>query len=233
MRLRHGGIEVQLSEDGRSPGVRGLGLAGVGKPLTDPSGLQWEFLGDGVGTPEPGTLFTAIDHVVLNVPRGALQVFASWYREHLGLRLGQQFDIHTEHSGLRSVVLEDRSRGIQVPINEPAAGRSQVQEFLDHYGGAGVQHLALGTDDIDQAVAVLANRGLPFLPTEPPILVETQPGQATLRQIFTQPLFGQPTFFLELIQRQHGARGFGNGNFQRLFEAIEREQRQRDPSIRC
>ncbi|NJK34377.1 MAG: 4-hydroxyphenylpyruvate dioxygenase [Oscillatoriales cyanobacterium SM2_2_1] len=231
--LRHGGIEVHLSVDGRSPGVRGLGLMGAGAPLVDPCGLHWEFVENQDPLPVPGELFTVIDHVVLNVPAGQLEVIARWYQEYLGLGLGQQFDIRTEHSGLRSVVLHDRARGIQVPINEPSSGQSQVQEFLDHYGGPGVQHLALRTEDIYGTVAALGDRGVAFLATEPPILVEKQPERAALLQIFTQPLFGKPTFFLEIIQRQRQAQGFGDGNFQRLFEAIEREQQRRKGSLRC
>lgn len=171
-------------------------------------------------------IFTHIDHAVLNVPVGEMWSVAQWYEQNMGLQLGDRFHIQTQHSALKSVVMTSQDRRVQIPINEPSSQNSQIQEFLDYNRGAGIQHLALHTDDIFSTVQILKQRGLKFLETSPPILQETQDsftGQ-TLLQIFTQPIFDQPTFFFEIIQRQNQAQGFGEGNFQALFEAIEREQ---------
>lgn len=170
--------------------------------------------------------FTHIDHVVINVPEGQMQSTAQWYAQNLGLKQSDRFNIQTPRSALRSIVMEDLSKTIQIPINEPTTANSQIQEFLNWNFGAGVQHLALHTNDIYATVAKLKQRGVKFLETSPEILVDTQDASTgqKLLQIFTQPIFEQPTFFLEIIQRQKQARGFGEGNFQSLFEAIEREQ---------
>jgi 4-hydroxyphenylpyruvate dioxygenase len=157
--------------------------------------------------------------------------------------------ISTEYSALMSTVVWDGSH-IVLPINEPAAGRrkSQIEEYLDYYGSPGVQHIALGTDDIVGAVQALRARGVRFLavpagyyddararmtgidlPWEAladlGILVDRDQ-EGHLLQIFTEPVSGRPTVFFEVIQRQ-GSRGFGEGNFKALFEAIEHEQSRR------
>jgi 4-hydroxyphenylpyruvate dioxygenase len=156
-------------------------------------------------------------------------------------------DISTEYSALMSKVVAGGNGRIKFPINEPAEGlrKSQIEEFLEYYGGAGVQHLALSTTDIVHAVRELTDRGVEFLRT-PDTYYEELPGrvgeigedlddlrqlgiladrddEGYLLQIFTKPIGDRPTMFLELIER-HGARGFGAGNFKALFEAIEREQ---------
>lgn len=174
----------------------------------------------------PSHLFSHIDHIVLNVPAGEMQAAALWYAEHLGLRASDRFSIRTDRSALQSIVMENRDKAIQIPINEPSTANSQIQEFLDYNRGAGIQHLALHTHNIAIAVEHLENRGVKFLKTEPKILIETQQktSNRALLQIFTQPIFDQPTFFLEIIQRCNQAQGFGEGNFQALFEAIEQEQ---------
>jgi 4-hydroxyphenylpyruvate dioxygenase len=203
-------------------------------------------------------VFTGIDHAVLNVEADQLQRAIAWYQDILGFQPQRVFDIQTNRSGLRSQVLIHPEGKAQLPINEPASTRSQVQEFLDCNGGAGIQHLALSTVEITKTVTLLRQRGLTFLeipPTyytqlrhqydqeHPPlripldldalerqqILVDLQdPGQpSVLMQIFTQPIFDEPTFFLEIIERQAEAQGFGERNFMALFEAIEREQWQR------
>jgi 4-hydroxyphenylpyruvate dioxygenase len=170
------------------------------------------------------SLFTAIDHIVINVPE--MQSTAAWYGENLGLDCGDRFSIQTENSALRSIVMKSPDNKVQIPINEPSTSNSQIQEFLNFNGGAGVQHLALLTNDIYATIIKLKQRGVNFLDTNPPILVEQQDvdsGQR-LMQIFTKPIFNEPTFFFEIIQRQNHAQGFGEKNFQALFEAVERQQ---------
>jgi 4-hydroxyphenylpyruvate dioxygenase len=198
-------------------------------------------------------LFTGIDHVVGNVELGRLDEWVGYYERIFGMREMIHFsdrDIATEYSALMSKVMADGSGRIKFPINEPAEGRrkSQIEEYLEYYGGAGVQHVALATDDIVRTVVELKARGVQFL-TTPESYYEELPGRigeieedlADLRrlgiladrddegyllQIFTRTLGDRPTLFCEVIER-HGARGFGEGNFKALFEAIEREQEKR------
>jgi 4-hydroxyphenylpyruvate dioxygenase len=159
-------------------------------------------------------------------------------------------DISTEYSALMSKVVTDGSGRIKFPINEPATGKrkSQIEEYLDFYRGAGVQHIAVSTTDIVRTVDELRKRGVQFLPipesyyAEVPerigeidediadlrrlgILVDRD-DEGYLLQIFTKPVGDRPTLFFEVIER-HGARGFGDGNFKALFEALEREQERR------
>lgn len=199
-------------------------------------------------------LFTGIDHVVLNVAAGELDRAVAWYENTLGFLPQQTFAIQTEQSGLYSKVMVHPDGNVKLPINEPASANSQIQEFLDVNRGPGVQHIALQTVNLVGAIALLRHRGLPFLPVpstyytqlrhrpglqlgeaefqeieQQQILVdwEEQTPQSLLLQIFTQPIFGKPTFFFELIERRLQAQGFGEGNFRALFEAIEREQLKR------
>lgn len=203
-----------------------------------------------------------IDHAVLNVPKGDLERAAAWYETVLGFQRQQQFVIKTARSGLQSYVLRHPEGQAQIPINEPGTPNSQIQEFLTHHRGAGIQHVALQTTDVVSTVARLRQLGLAFLSVPDTyyddlvqrpewglidadlaalkaqqILLDwspTQP-QGCLLQTFTQPIFGQPTCFFELIERRQfwqsnrlqQAQGFGEGNFQALFEAIEREQLRR------
>jgi 4-hydroxyphenylpyruvate dioxygenase len=209
-------------------------------------------------------LFTLIDHVVLNVESGDLSSAISWYQKVLGFKPQQNFDIQTENSALRSQVMVHAEGGVQFPINEPASANSQIQEFLSANRGPGIQHMALQTADIVAVVADLRSRGLPFLPVPPTYYSQLQQRQnylpadwqaiaasevladwqedtpaAMLLQIFTQPIFAEPTFFFEIIERrvtfvngkQVQAGGFGAGNFRALFEAIEREQMKRGSLI--
>ncbi len=198
--------------------------------------------------------FTGIDHVVLNVEAGDLEPAVAWYQETLGFQAKQAFRIQTERSALHSQVLVSADRQVQFPINQPASPNSQIQEFLDANQGAGIQHIALETANIMSAVAQFRRCGVAFLPVPPSYYTQLQqrPGlplsvaelteiaeqeilvdwqetipQALLLQTFTQPIFSQPTFFLEIIERRQQARGFGEGNFRALFEAIEREQLKR------
>jgi 4-hydroxyphenylpyruvate dioxygenase len=199
--------------------------------------------------------YNGIDHVVLNVAAGDLERALSWYEGTLGFERQQSFAIETEQSGLRSQVLVHPRSGMQFPINEPTSINSQIQEFLDFNHGPGIQHIALQTPQIVQAIARLRQCGLCFLPipqtyytqlqdrhrglcllpeeleaiATQEILVDWQEdaSDSLLLQIFTQPIFEQPTFFFELIERRAQAQGFGEGNFRALFEAIEREQHKR------
>jgi 4-hydroxyphenylpyruvate dioxygenase len=159
-------------------------------------------------------------------------------------------EISTEYSALMSKVVTDGHGRIKFPINEPAHGKrkSQIEEYIDFYRGAGVQHIAVATTDIVKTVSELSARGVEFL-SIPESYYEEVPGRigeieediADLRrlgilvdrddegyllQIFTKPVGDRPTMFFEVIER-HGSRGFGEGNFKALFEAIEREQERR------
>lgn len=205
---------------------------------------------------------TAIDHAVLNVEQGQLEKAAAWYEAVLGFQRQQRFVIETSHSGLQSCVLSHPEGQAKLPINEPATVNSQIQEFLTHHRGAGIQHVALHTPEIFATVAHLRQLGLAFLEVPQAyyedlaqrpeirtanldfealqahqVLADYAPDlpQSCLLQTFSQPIFGLPTFFFELIERQHfwqggtlkQAQGFGEGNFRALFEAIEREQAKR------
>lgn len=190
-----------------------------------------------------------IDHLVLNVSGGQLTKAVDFYRDLFGFEVQQTFNIQTARSGLSSQALIDRSGKIQFNINEPTSANSQIQEFLELNNGAGIQHLALRSTDLINTVARMRDRNIAFLnlpetyycqKTIPPnlsesewlaiqnqqILVESdrRTAQSLLMQIFTQPIFERPTFFLEFIERRHNAKGFGKGNFTALFEAVEKEQ---------
>jgi len=195
-------------------------------------------------------LITGIDHVVGNVELGRMDEWVSYYEHVFGMTEMIHFsdeDISTEYSALMSKVVADGEGRIKFPINEPAEGKrkSQIEEYLEYYGGPGVQHIALTTADIVQCVRMLRERGVCFLNTpdsyyddltdrveqvafqqddlrELGILADRD-DEGYLLQIFTKPIGDRPTLFLELIER-HGAKGFGDGNFKALFEAIEREQ---------
>ena len=193
-----------------------------------------------------------IDHVVGNVEQGRLDEWVRFYRDVLGFETVQQFDqdrIRTEHSALRSTVMSNGA-GITMPLNEPAEGRkrSQIQEYLDHYDGPGVQHIALRTDDIVSTVRALRARGVRFMDVPDTYYEDTRRRLASfalpwdalqelriladqdhdgyLLQIFTETVTDRPALFFEIIERR-GASGFGEGNFKALFEAIERDQARR------
>ncbi|TVP56712.1 MAG: 4-hydroxyphenylpyruvate dioxygenase [Nodularia sp. (in: Bacteria)] len=195
--------------------------------------------------------FTAIDHIVLNVAVGELESAVAWYEKILDFQPQQSFRIQTDRSALYSQVMVSRDGSVQLPINEPASRNSQIQEFLDVNRGPGIQHIALGTPNLISAIAQFRSRGLSLLsvPQTYYSQIKQRPGfflsmleleaiaqqeilvdwkenaqDAVLLQIFTQPIFGQPTFFFEFIERRYQAKGFGEGNFRALFEAIESEQ---------
>ncbi|MCC7053427.1 MAG: 4-hydroxyphenylpyruvate dioxygenase [Gemmatimonadaceae bacterium] len=191
-----------------------------------------------------------VDHCVGNVELGDMNRWVKFYEDVMGFRNLISFDdkdISTEYSSLMSKVVASGNDRIKFPINEPAAGKkkSQIDEYLEFYRGAGVQHLALITHDIIGTVTALRARGIEFLrvPTtyydtlldrvgqidedleplkELGILVDRD-DEGYLLQIFSKPVQDRPTVFYEIIQRK-GARSFGKGNFKALFEAIEREQ---------
>jgi 4-hydroxyphenylpyruvate dioxygenase len=192
----------------------------------------------------------AIDHIVGNVELGEMDRWVKFYEDVFGMREMIHFsdeDISTEYSALMSKVVTSGNGRIKFPLNEPAEGKrkSQIDEYLEYYGGPGAQHIAVATRDIVHCVEQLQARGVEFLQTpetyydEVPervgeiaesledlrrlgILVDRD-DEGYLLQIFTKPIGDRPTVFLEVIER-HGARGFGDGNFKALFEAIEREQ---------
>jgi len=194
-----------------------------------------------------------VDHCVGNVHLGDMDKYVQYYSDVMGFRNLLSFsdkDIQTEYSSLMSKVMSNGNERIKFPINEPAQGKrkSQIDEYLEFYDGAGVQHVAMATDDILDTVTKLRSRGVEFLtvPTtyydalqgrvgkidepvdelaELGILVDRDP-DGYLLQIFTKPVEDRPTVFYEIIQRK-GARTFGEGNFKALFEAIEREQERR------
>jgi len=193
-----------------------------------------------------------VDHVVANVELGEMQTWARWYEDVMGFTQLVHYDdkaISTEYSALMSKVLWDGDGRVKLPINEPAKGRrkSQIEEYLDYYRSPGVQHMALSTTDIVGTVQKLRANGLKFM-TVPEayytdvrarldwssidadlaalqaqnILIDAD-DEGYLLQIFSEPVQDRPTVFFEVIER-HGSRGFGEGNFKALFEAIERDQ---------
>ncbi|MFJ2814201.1 MULTISPECIES: 4-hydroxyphenylpyruvate dioxygenase [unclassified Streptomyces] len=194
--------------------------------------------------------FQAIDHCVGNVELGRMNEWVDFYHRVMGFTNMKEFvgdDIATEYSALMSKVVADGTRKVKFPINEPAVAKrkSQIDEYLEFYGGAGVQHIALNTNDIVATVRAMRDAGVRFLDTPDSYydtlgewVGETRVPLDTLRelriladrdedgyllQIFTKPVQDRPTVFFELIER-HGSLGFGKGNFKALFEAIEREQ---------
>ncbi len=191
-----------------------------------------------------------IDHIVGNVGWNSMNQWVDFYRDVMGFGLYQHFDdndISTEYSALMSKVMANGNGYVKFPINEPAEGRrkSQIEEYLDFYGGPGVQHMALATNDILATVAAMKQQGVDFLTVPHSYYTELQnrigkidepieeleklgilvdrDNEGYMLQIFTSPVEDRPTVFYEIIQRK-GSRSFGKGNFKALFEAIEREQ---------
>ncbi|MGB9377882.1 MAG: 4-hydroxyphenylpyruvate dioxygenase [Mycobacteriales bacterium] len=194
--------------------------------------------------------FQAIDHCVGNVELGQMDDWVRFYNNVMGFTNMKEFvgdDIATEYSALMSKVVADGTRKVKFPLNEPALGKrkSQIDEYLEFYGGPGVQHIALATGDIVGSVRAMREMGVDFLATpdtyyeklgewvgETRVPLDTlqelkiladRDEDGYLLQIFTKPVQDRPTVFFELIER-HGSLGFGKGNFKALFEAIEREQ---------
>lgn len=205
------------------------------EPLADSLGLEY------------------IDHCVGNVELGGMDEWVKFYEDVLGFKLLVTFDdsdISTKYTSLMSKVVSNGNGYIKFPINEPAEGlkKSQIEEYIDFYHGAGVQHIAIATNNIIETVGELRKRGVEFLYVPDTyyddlservgeideeigalkklnILVDRDP-EGYLLQIFTKPVEDRPTLFYEIIQRK-GAKSFGKGNFKALFESIEREQERR------
>ncbi len=194
-----------------------------------------------------------IDHMVGNVELGSMNKWADFYARTMGFANLVTFDdkdISTQYTALMSKVMSNGNGRIKFPINEPAVGlkKSQVEEYLDFYGGPGCQHIAVATDDIVFTISEMRRRGVEFLHV-PGTYYDTVPNrvgqiaedlellkslgimvdrdeEGYLLQIFTKPVEDRPTMFFEIIQRK-GAKSFGKGNFQALFESIEAEQARR------
>lgn len=194
--------------------------------------------------------FKYVDHCVGNVGWGEMNKWVQFYEKTMGFSLLVTFDdkdISTDYTALMSKVVSNGNGYIKFPINEPAEGKkkSQIEEYLDFYNGAGVQHMAIATDDIIHTVTELRERGVEFLevpgtyyddlldrvgsieediePLKKLNILVDRDEEGYLLQIFTKPVQDRPTLFFEIIQRK-GAKSFGKGNFKALFEAIEREQ---------
>ena len=201
---------------------------------------------------QPRRLFQALDHVVGNVELGHMDEWVAFYNRVMGFVNLAEFigdDIATDYSALMSKVVANGNHRVKFPLNEPAPGKrkSQIDEYLEFYRGAGAQHLAVATNDILTSVDALRANGVEFLDTpdsyyddpelrarigevRAPIeelkkrrILVDRDEDGYLLQVFTKPLGDRPTVFFELIER-HGSLGFGKGNFKALFEAIEREQ---------
>lgn len=191
-----------------------------------------------------------VDHCVGNVELGRMNEWVKFYEDVMGFKLLMTFDdddISTEYSSLMSKVVTNGTGYVKFPINEPAEGKkkSQIDEYLEFYKGAGVQHIAIATNNIIETVGELRRRGVEFLSVpqtyyedllervgkiDEPIdelkrlnILVDRDEEGYLLQIFTKPVEDRPTLFYEIIQRK-GAKSFGKGNFKALFEAIEREQ---------
>lgn len=259
--LRHTLVEYYQDVPSQGREFREAGFQDMAVP--NPAKANFPFFAGGRGPSpgaDAQVPWLQVDHGVLNVPDGQLQTAARWYEEGFGFQRQQSFAIDTGRSGLRSIVLQHPQGSATLPINEPTSPNSQIQEFLDYHRGPGIQHVAFQAASLVMTLPQLRQRGMVFLPVpatyydylgerpgfwaeagdwqaiaQEQILVDwaTHRPQARLLQTFTQPLFGVPTLFLELIERQgpeYGelpAQGFGEGNFRALFEAMERQQQQR------
>uniref|UniRef100_A0A8C7YP16 4-hydroxyphenylpyruvate dioxygenase n=1 Tax=Oryzias sinensis TaxID=183150 RepID=A0A8C7YP16_9TELE len=228
-------------------GYKGLFLPGFHPPLFQ----------DPLLTKLPSGKLDFIDHVVGNQPDDEMVPVVDWYQKTLLFHRFWSVDdkqLQTEFSALRSIVVANYEETVKMPINEPAMGKrkSQIQEYVDYYGGPGVQHIAMNTSDIITSVRNLKDRGMEFMTVpdtyyeqlkenlkhskvkisedldvlqELKILIDYD-DNGYLLQIFTKPVQDRPTVFLEVIQR-HNHQGFGAGNFKSLFEAIEADQQAR------
>lgn len=212
------------------------------------------FTEDPMSSVFPSTNLLHIDHIVGNQPDDAMLPVTQWYEKALQFHRFWSVDdsmIHTQFSSLRSIVVTNYEETIKMPINEPANGlrKSQIQEYVDYNGGAGVQHIALRTNNIIESITHLRQRGIEFLSAPASYYVKLREelkkskvkivedldiiqsfnilvdydDDGYLLQIFTKPVQDRPTLFIEIIQRNNH-NGFGAGNFKALFEAIEAEQ---------
>ena len=222
---------------------KGIFLPGFGKPIQD------------IQLTSEDTGLMAIDHIVGNVRINEMNLWANYLNKSLNFETFIDFgpgDISTKYSALLSKVVRSKEgASVKNPINEPYEGlkKSQIEEFIDEYCGSGIQHIAVATNDIIKTISAMRANGVEFL-TVPDtyyedlkkrglevtedinelkkhgILCDTE-GKGYLLQLFTKPIGDRPSFFYEIIQRRKGAQGFGQGNFQALFESIERDQERR------
>jgi 4-hydroxyphenylpyruvate dioxygenase len=249
--------EPRTAEDGRGR-LRTSAIATYGDTIhtfVERGGYEGAFLPGFREVQEPDPVarpigLLHIDHIVGNVGWGQMNNWVNFYQYVMGFRLYQHFDdedISTEYSALMSKVMAGGNGRVKFPINEPASGKrkSQIEEYLEYYRGPGVQHIALATGDIVEAVARMRSQGIEFLRVpetyyddlaqrvgridepmaklrELGVLVDRD-DEGYMLQLFTKPVVDRPTLFFEVIQRK-GSRSFGKGNFKALFEAIEREQ---------
>ncbi len=225
------------------PAIRGIG--GTLLYLID-SETVYDDEFEGLAIAGPGVGLTYIDHLTHNVFRGNMDKWAGFYEDLFNFREIRYFDIEGKLTGLKSRAMTSPCGKIRIPLNESSDDKSQIEEFLKRFNGEGIQHIALGTDDIFKTVELMRANGVPFQSTPDTyyekldgrvqghgentaelrrlsILLDGAPteGQGLLLQIFTQDEIG-PVFF-EIIQRK-GNEGFGEGNFQALFESIELDQ---------
>ncbi|NOT10731.1 MAG: 4-hydroxyphenylpyruvate dioxygenase [Methylococcaceae bacterium] len=232
------------------PAIRGIGhslIYLVDRYGDDHSIYDVDFIPlEGAPLKPEGIGLTAFDHLTHNVHAGGMDKWAAFYQRLFNFREIRYFDIHGKVTGLKSRAMTSPCGKIRIPINEPSDRKSQIQEYLEAYHGEGIQHIALATDDIYASVAQLRRNGIQFMDIPDTyydaidervighhealkrlrknrILIDGAParGAGLLLQIFTNTVIG-PIFF-EIIQRK-GNEGFGEGNFQALFEAIERDQ---------
>jgi len=220
-------------------------------------GFKEHYLRDPLNEVLPATKLDVVDHIVGNGYVGDMVPTADWYQNTLDFHRFWSVDdklMHTDYSALNSIVMADYDEVIKLPINEPAKGKkkSQIQEYCDFYAGAGVQHIALKTENILDAVSALRKRGVEFLPIPksyydnfrkalPNLNIQVKEDIDTIEklgllidyddngyllQLFTKPLEDRPTVFIEIIQRRN-FEGFGAGNFKSLFKALEDEQDKR------
>jgi 4-hydroxyphenylpyruvate dioxygenase len=206
-----------------------------------------DFVATAASEPQPGTGLTCIDHLTHNVKRGNMNLWAGFYEKLFNFREIRYFSIEGKETGLFSRALTSPCGKIRIPINESQDDKSQIEEYLNEYKGEGIQHIALGTGDIYRTVDALRARGVEFQDTPDTyyesvdtrvedhresldelsrrrILIDGNARSGILLQIFTKNAIG-PIFF-EIIQRK-GNEGFGEGNFQALFESIELDQKRR------
>ena len=232
--------------------IRGWGSIEHNFIQSSPASITATIVGGASPRENRQDLITGIDHLVLNVPFGELDAATTWYQNLFEFQIQQAFDIQTQTSGLTSKALVSGCGKIRFNINQPSSSNSQIQDFLDRNHGAGIQHIALQTNDIFRTIERMQQQKLAFLPIEQTYYTQLQirvrtaqnlaltdeewhqlqnlqiladwsesSPEAVLLQIFTQPIFEDPTFFFEMIERRNRAKGFGRGNFQALFEAIE------------
>lgn len=218
---------------------KGLFIPSFGKPVQNIT----------IQNKETGLKF--VDHIVGNVRPNEMDMWVNYYSKTMDFERFIYFgpgDISTQYSSLLSSVVRSKDNTIKIPINEPYKGlrKSQIQEYIEEYNGSGVQHIAIATDDIISSIAALRENGVEFLSVPDTyyealkernlvisedidilkkygILLDFE-GEGYLLQLFTKPISDRPTFFFEIIQRRKKSEGFGQGNFQSLFESIEQDQ---------